>query len=855
MKLVQASTEAAAKKILSIDQDTFAQLINVSNDLMEFKLSYLISLVNAGKHVMDYDRVIVTVLQPEIPTSAAGVPAASTFSGNVDGFEKYNTNFKIDSTSNKAPVQKGQIDRYVYPKPIADRLFAGKFLLQSINKKPNYISRKTSHINSALKNAVDKNFSTVEIIPSPIKRSDALTSKNSEIINHDSVIDGINRFYYDVTEPAAETQFSSNTDIASLSFKQDAATASFHKELLRYYLLGITASPAERSLVFFDKVKTVSKLTVYEGAEIVQVPITNKNLNIKVKFELYRIGALVPEETVTTQLNISRHFSAFTSITEPPHVVIDQDTIGNIKLIISDRNTAGKVKNFNIYSKSLNADGSFSEYKLVGSLLKSDVCSFDFSTNSKLSIVRVSPVNSEGVESNIFTSVVAGIGYENICSLTICPRYDSSGKKMFLDLYNIPRGTTSVLLYKRNCSKNINEIFTNVSSTQIIADVKTYSLADTGDFIPGDYFEYYAVALTKHKSNNPTDGKLVSNYALIRHPFVTFEGKPASINIKNFSSFSGTGTENSVDPASSPRVSFTIEAKLTREQKELITQLVKSQIPEIYEQFLNPANNSSSPLSDEKFSDLIIHEVVRINLSKSKREIFNLVADGQFVDDYESQKLSNVSPLDPYSDYLYQVFSFKKNPINLFKNYIISGIDGKGKQWFYSPYKWLQPSVIASGKLFAEDSDGNSLIDAYESLTSEPLGLTANKLFKSPILNSRINGTKAERLDRNVVLVSWNTSSIVESEAQSTNFYDSFVVMKVVNGVRSFVGRTSKKFIYHFVDEADMGSVYYIVVPIMKDFSFDNPDYSNDIIIDDKVVKKIMLPPVNQLESKNAVSK
>ena len=599
----------------------------------------------------------------------------------------------------------------------------------------------------------------------------------------------------------------------------------------------------------------MSKLTVYEGTETVQVPITNKNLNIKVKFELYRTGALVPEETVTTQLNISRHFSAFTSIADPPHVVVDQDDIGNVKLVISDRNAAGKVSKFNIYSKSLNGDGSFSDYKLIGSLLKSDVCSFEFVTKSKLSIIRVSPVNSAGVESNMFASVVSGRGYESINNLTICPRYDSSGKKIFLDLYNIPRGTTSILLYKRNCSKNINEIYSNVSSAQIIADVKTYSLADAGTFVPGDYFEYYAVALTKQKSNNPTDGKFVSNYALIRHPFVTSEGKPASVNIKNFSSFSGTGTDSNVDPANLPRVSFTIETKLTREQKELITQLIKSQIPEIYEQFLNPANNSSSPLSDEKFSDLIIHEVVRVNLSKSEREVFNLIADGEFVDDYNSQSLSNVSPLDPYSDYLYQVFSFSKNPINLFKNYIISGIDGKGKEWFYSPYKWLQPSVIATGKLFAEDSSGNSLIDAYESLTSEPLGLTANKLFKSPILNIKINGTKAERLDRNTVLVSWNTSSIVDSAAKSTNFYDSFVVMKVVNGVRSFVGKTSKKFIYHFIDEADMGSVYYIVVPIMKDFSFDNPDYSNDIIIDDKVVKKIMLPPVSQTESKNAASK
>jgi hypothetical protein len=99
----------------------------------------------------------------------------------------------------------------------------------------------------------------------------------------------------------------------------------------------------------------------------------------------------------------------------------------------------------------------------------------------------------------------------------------------------------------------------------------------------------------------------------------------------------------------------------------------------------------------------------------------------------------------------------------------------------------------------------------------------------------------ADRLDRNTVIVSWNFRGA--SEFNKINLYDSFVVMKVVNGIRSFVGRTSDKFIYHELDESDIGSVYYIVVPIMSEFDIDEAGYSSPIVIHPEgLTRKIKKP-------------
>ena len=56
--------------------------------------------------------------------------------------------------------------------------------------------------------------------------------------------------------------------------------------------------------------------------------------------------------------------------------------------------------------------------------------------------------------------------------------------------------------------------------------------------------------------------------------------------------------------------------------------------------------------------------------------------------------------------------------------------------------------------------------------------------------------------------------------------------MKVVNGVRSTLGRTCKNYIYHWIKDGDVGTVYYIVIPVMIEWDLGTPVYTDPILID-----------------------
>ena len=131
--------------------------------------------------------------------------------------------------------------------------------------------------------------------------------------------------------------------------------------------------------------------------------------------------------------------------------------------------------------------------------------------------------------------------------------------------------------------------------------------------------------------------------------------------------------------------------------------------------------------------------------------------------------------------------------------------------------------------MYPDDKNGIPVIDAYESFTSEAFGLTASTHVDGSAQFASLTQIVANRVDRNTVKISWNYSGV--SEYNKVNLYDSFVVMKVVNGIRGFVGRTFKNFIYHELSEEDIGTAYYIVVPIMAEFDIDSPGYSNSLLL------------------------
>jgi hypothetical protein len=475
---------------------------------------------------------------------------------------------------------------------------------------------------------------------------------------------------------------------------------------------------------------------------------------------------------------------------------------------------------FNVYLKSVFQDGSVSDYDKIGSVKKyqTGFSGLDFYTTTDLSIARIVPVDSNGKESNIFTNCVVGPGHKVLGKPVILPAHFNKSE-VRIDILKLPKNTVRISLYRRDCTENIGSSFLLVETVNIKPGNDNSTIVDRSS-IAGRIYEYYLVALSVSESTGE-EVPNVSNYVMFKNiPNSSIE-KSINVSLKpNQSNRSGTA-------------SFQIKTTISKSENERITENLKAQLGELYNQYLDPANNAASPLSDSKgvpqYSDLIFHEIVRTNLNTGERETFDLISDGSFVDGSSSQRNFNIKPLNPQHTYYYSVFTFKKNPLELFKKFVARGVDKKGKEWFYLPYKWHNPSV-KRGKLSADDDQGVPVIDAYENFTSEAFGLTASYKSVQPANTLSLTQIVASRLDRNTVKVSWNLDE--SSTIDGKSFYDSFVVMKVVNGTRSFVGRTYKNYIYHELNERDLGTVYYIIVPIMSEFDIGEAAFSNDILIE-----------------------
>jgi hypothetical protein len=632
----------------------------------------------------------------------------------------------------------------------------------------------------------------------------------------------VNKFRYDVSSPVKEE--TSSQKILSEEFlirHYTPQTKFIHEQLLKYFLLGVPCSPSEKTHIHYGKIKKIKKLTTFSFDEQIKIPIANKNENLSVSFLLFRKGSVVPSEVVKKELNVSRHYAAYKTTSAFPRCIATYAN-GIVDLSISMDDTSN-VSQFNVYKKMIFTNGDVSSYAMIASFPPDFHNTHRISLGEGLYSLRVIPVDLAGNETGCYENVIVGNSHDSIGSISILPYYSPTGDKITFDIFNIPVGTTKLFLYRRDCTQNPYEAYELAAEIQGFHEVENYKIVDPKEVKPGNIFEYYVSAMTS--IDRVDSKKFVSNYCMIRHPIPTLK-KAIKVRLENFRAASDTVTNEF-------SVSFDLSSEVSQEEKEVITKALRDQLGEMYSLYLDPANNASSPLGDGKYADLIMHEVVRTNLNTSERVVFRLSTNGKFIDNMNTQAIVRANPVNPRHSYAYQVFSYKKNPILLFKDYVAYGIDVKGKEWFYSPYKWKQPKVISTGKLYPDGLDGKPIIDSYEALTSEPLGLTATKIYSGAEPISLIKDVLVERVDRNTTMLRWNTSSSnILTKIQAK--IDGFIVLKVVNGIRKFVGKTTQNFLYHELTEEDFGTIYYIVLPIEDNFNIAQPEYSNEIFIDSK---------------------
>lgn len=636
-----------------------------------------------------------------------------------------------------------------------------------------------------------------------------------------------------VKERVIPTQYTSHPHLSQLnsSTPVERSLQQYNKEggspllyeIAKYTIEGINPHPRESEFISYSASRADGKLLNIPVTTTLSVNKEWEGKSLILRLELFNENSS-PDEIENIPLPISSLVESYFSSYSPPSLSITT-TQETYTLSIADKELPGVFFAWNIYMKSILRDGSVGVYRKIGSTKNSSFSTFTGKLSENLSVLRVVPVTRQNKESNIFSDIVIGNGYDDFGNLTIVVYNTPQG--VYVDTYGLPKRGMCLTIFSRDCTDNPENPFKPVERIYLAGDEN-----HTSHFISQQTDRIYEFYASCNYLNPYTCGEEIttSNYVMCNSRKVVSEN---SISV-----------QISKERRSGNDCFFTLTTLVTPTENERITTFLKAQVPELYEQYLSPANNLSSPLGGDvkgvpNYLDLFFHEVVRTNLNTSEREVFSLVGDGEFSDSPTTRILSHMKDLEPTHEYIYQVFTYRKNPLELFKRLVASGKNSvTGKDWFYLPYKWRNRKSLG-GTLYPDDENGIPIIDSFESFTSTSYGETCTLRITGASNGTSLRNQTATRTDRTTVRISWDI------EAGTASLYESFLVMKVVNGVRSTLGRTCKNYIYHWVKPADVGTMYYIVIPVMMEWDLGTSVYTDAILIDcEGIIEKVRVNSV-----------
>jgi len=855
MKLQTNVRSATSDLILFLSQNNFVSLeeVTASGDFI-FSFKYRISLTSKTKKLTDYNKIVVTAFKPQ------------QSSINIDASPQYSANISQPFVNTNSNVQYGAVfqlfDNYniakIFPDNVAEKLYQGASKVASLSNKEEVISSIEEKMFKLLtaNNVKNNLYRIVDVVPlskkenrlsfdNPVRKEDLFDLDVSRMLTY------INRERISVLSPVENEKINSNTNFLNNTYV--SKNGQFLSKLSKYYLSDIKPSQEESNSIWYGTKISDRNLPYIESNVKLKIPAKFKDSNIGIRFELFKNGKIISEENIVQNINILEHYLAYVEPLSSPLVYQsyspgDQSLKVNL-LITEKQSNKSKITGYNIYEKKIDEKMNVQDYVLLESISAGKGSShFSFSLKSKFSNIRVVSLDHQNKETCHFTDVIVGKVIDNFGKIIIDPKAGKN-KNIVLDIFNIPKQSRTIKVYKRLCSsldiKSIKFKSSSHDADNKFQEMREIARGFEGDGIssvterqiPGRIHEYYVAAFDKNQ-------KILafSDIVCFKHPEFLDEEKSKSLRV------SISNQSNSFDNLGRMSIKFDINSVTSKESDQKTYEYIKSQLGEIYSAYLDPQNNQNNAV--DKFPNLgklINHQIIRLNLSTGEREAFReFVSDGTFSDDPISRKINGVSPLNPQHDYEYHVNTYKSNPINLFKNYIVhkqeilnlgNGVTTK-KDLFYSPYKWKSPG--SKNQLHAEDDSGVPILDIRENLTEEDYGETATYSYKGLSDIVEVSNVQTYRIDAKTIKIAW-TNPVVSAYSQKS-LYDSFVVIKSVNGLRTFLGKTQKNYMFHRLTAEDLGTIYYIIVPITHEFDIDNPAYSGSLFIDsDGITEKTKL--------------
>lgn len=810
--------------LLSIDDENFAEIYEVTPDALSMRMVFKIKL-NGQVDPMQCQKVLVTVkdVTQETLLSSNNVNSSIEIKNNFIPKELIAKDAATNDSKLIADQQFGQVHN-------SEKSFSSTAAFNSLlensnkaksSKKQNFILTHTVYVNEKIKNSLKNQYQTTNLLVFP---QIAISQQNRLLPSEFSLDQEANIKNSKINLISPTQCFSQYSD----SFLIDEEKKFFSKKLIDYLIHDVEKLDKQNyeRMTFYVPVKSAQYLNTVEVSTDISIPIFYKNSRLIVQLNLF-FDRDFPEETVSTFLDINNLFSVFNVVLDEPQIVkneIVKNSLSNTSIISylypkgNDRN---KILGYNVYQRSLD-DNEKLNFAFVSQMQGSSQGSLanivDINSDLK-SVIRMIPVTSLG-ESNVFSDVIVGkksVFKERDLTIII---YQKETSAIEIDIKGISNDAKSLKIFRRDCTTSANRPFERI--TTISKSIPSVTSRDTS-IIFGHLYEYYV-------QTYDTNGNLLQ----------TSDVKPikSSIISKSFVDVSVTNIRTVNDT-----VSFDISFQDLREKSLSNVQNISNSATQINQ-------GDSSQLTVERtnldsFPVSVIYKVTRTDTATSETVTFPLIIDNTggtantsvtpetngdiiqsnttlFSDSESSRKQNNIPGLIPGRVYVYDVYAYTKNSAVVNNNLIITG-ENNNKTWFYKPSKWLEDQVVNTGILYAESEQGDLLTMENDLLLSNPIGLIASHEVTLPTDEKSFDlQPTAFRISRSLIRIAWDCPN---------KNYDSFIVYKIINGKKQFLGKTCKEYIHHKLSPEDLGNVYYQVTPLDLDYKFRKTFYTNDLLI------------------------
>lgn len=554
---------------------------------------------------------------------------------------------------------------------------------------------------------------------------------------------------------------------------------------------------------FVQTFETVTQ-TYYSLNE--NVTFEHDDSNVVVQFELFNIKTNQLLQTLIVPLNIHQHIVNYYTPLKPPIVKISStNSLARAKLEIT-RGDDKTVKLLVLQKKIYATSPLIDEYHLFTTFnvnSKTKKIEVDVPINSSY-IYRIIPVGKLNISGNEYTNIV-------LKSNKIFEIQNTSVTTRIVD--------TGIQIEARNFSQNVCAIQFLVKN-KTTHESEWSNLGSAIQVLPTtvhDDLLYMIDSNVKHQRIYEYAVKLIfknGSTSIVGNSIIEFIKPEIGI-------IDTTITNLQIDKSNDLNVLFNIETQLLDTDVDIVKDLLT--INSIEEYFKNDVEKEKT-----LFKKLLAYYIIRTNITTGEQESFNVIVGNSFNDE-QYRKQNAVKNLQLNCEYRYEIFPLLRSPETLLESYSKDVVDTATlKPYKYSPSKFHHPITLTRGLLLS--TKGRQLLYGKNEIMYGIIGnsQTVDVSFTNESVS--ITDLSVERIDQNTNKIRWKLNSDISQ-------IDHFLILKNVNGIKTFVGKVHSNFkqdIYfvHKLQKNDFGTFKYEIIPVLNSYQMSQIESTQNVKVE-----------------------